>query len=691
MLKHAVTSSWIIPVGMGICAFLFLVGPAVLHPGNTDWIPAGDPAQAYLGWLFFRQAPWTLPPGSSPAYGMELATSIVFTDSNPLAALFFKLFSPLLPATFQYLGFWLLCCLVLQALFAWKLLTRLCGEDWIRIPATLLFLLAPPMLLRMTVHFCLAGHFLILAALYLYLTPQRPYRHTAWRLLLAAGTLIHAYLLAMTAAIRLADILRQDRHRPLRALCCGAVDLLVILSCAWFAGYFLVASGEDYGYGIFNLDMLALFNAQGWSSFLPKLPSSADYVESFVFPGSGALFLLVCAAVVLLVRRNAPQEEPWWRQHWPLLFVLCCMTLFALSNELRCGPWHVSFPLPAFMERIASIFRASGRMFWPVGYCLLLGGVAVLLHRCQRKTAVLLLVLAAGIQLADIQAGKRQLDASFRAPSLPVWDTRLAAELRTLPDRPALRVFGTTPRTYWLEAGYAAGMTGKSTDAVSLARLDNGQSRDLREKKNAMLRSGSYPADITGLLTPQAALLASATLSKADRLYAFDDKFLLVPGGAGNASARPPVPSDIVPAPPFGVTLKTSEGGAGVPCMASGWASPENWACWMDCREATLVIPLAKTAPSALLLDVFPLPLPERQQEVHVRINDCPAGPEIYRPTERTTLHVPLSAEMRRKAEAQGFLLVDIACPEAIRPHDYGIRDGRGYLSIALHSFTLVP
>jgi uncharacterized protein DUF6311 len=104
----------------GAVAFFALTRGAILDPGKTGWLLSHpDTATTFLGWHFFRQAPLVqLPFGANPAYGMEISTSVVFSDSIPLLAIVFKPFTGLLPPSFQYLGLWLLASFVLQAVLA---------------------------------------------------------------------------------------------------------------------------------------------------------------------------------------------------------------------------------------------------------------------------------------------------------------------------------------------------------------------------------------------------------------------------------------------------------------------------------------------------------------------------------------------------------------------------------------------
>ena len=104
-------------------AFLML-GALRIDPTSTLWLDQGDIAQHFLGWHFFRGEPWMLPPGASPRYGLDMGSSIVFTDSIPLLAFAFKAIRAVLPSHFQYAGLWMLFCFIAQGLCALLLIRR---------------------------------------------------------------------------------------------------------------------------------------------------------------------------------------------------------------------------------------------------------------------------------------------------------------------------------------------------------------------------------------------------------------------------------------------------------------------------------------------------------------------------------------------------------------------------------------
>mgnify|MGYP006286010095 CR=1 FL=1 len=131
-----------------ILAFLLIMGPYALIPTNIAWLSSGDPAQHYLGWAFYRHSPWTNPIGLNPDYGMDISSSIVYSDSIPLMAILLKPFSAWLPETFQYLGLWALLCFVLQGYFAYLLIGRMTKEPLLKILGAGFFIFAPAFLWR---------------------------------------------------------------------------------------------------------------------------------------------------------------------------------------------------------------------------------------------------------------------------------------------------------------------------------------------------------------------------------------------------------------------------------------------------------------------------------------------------------------------------------------------------------------
>ena len=55
-----------------------------------------DWGQHYLGWAYYRDADWSFPLGKMDNFYYPVGTNVGFTDSIPLLAFVFKIFSFLL-------------------------------------------------------------------------------------------------------------------------------------------------------------------------------------------------------------------------------------------------------------------------------------------------------------------------------------------------------------------------------------------------------------------------------------------------------------------------------------------------------------------------------------------------------------------------------------------------------------------
>src|SRR5437879_6782120 len=74
---------------LGVLFFSYMFDWKLVQPTYFEWLLRLDPATQFIGWHFFRYEPWHLPLGAALDYGIEMASSIVYTDSIPLFAIAF--------------------------------------------------------------------------------------------------------------------------------------------------------------------------------------------------------------------------------------------------------------------------------------------------------------------------------------------------------------------------------------------------------------------------------------------------------------------------------------------------------------------------------------------------------------------------------------------------------------------------
>jgi hypothetical protein len=93
LLQEKLSLSWsvfILGLIIGAVFFLGIYGHSRIIPWNDGWLMAGgDISQHYLGWRAYRASAWTFPFCLTDRLSYPITTSIMFTDSIPLWAVFF--------------------------------------------------------------------------------------------------------------------------------------------------------------------------------------------------------------------------------------------------------------------------------------------------------------------------------------------------------------------------------------------------------------------------------------------------------------------------------------------------------------------------------------------------------------------------------------------------------------------------
>ena len=397
---------------LGALVFVALYGVQVLNPASVDWIlnnPSPDPSQHYLGWAFFRQSPVHLPYiGANYSNIYPYRTSVLFTDSIPLLALLFKCLGPVLPARFQYFGWWGLACYALQGGFTQAILARLGGvrkeqtaRCWATVAGAGVLVLFPALTVRMFAHTALAANWLVLLAVWLWLksdgllpTTRRACLVWAGMGILCAG--IHLYYLPMVGIVLVGYAVR----RALQKRGVAAVVLPVVCFCA-AAGVELVALGAfasnfaGYSNGYLNgADLVNLV--------VPGLQASW---EQDVYIGLGAVAALVLAVVGLLVARlrGKVQFAAWCRRYGAWLaagaVVLVLDAVAAMGNTVTLGGHTLgTVPIPQLLMDFWAMFSSCARLAWLAGLLLALLAGGVVLRVWHGRAAVVLLAACALLQ-----------------------------------------------------------------------------------------------------------------------------------------------------------------------------------------------------------------------------------------------------------------------------------------------------
>ena len=409
----------IIPILIGIAAFLVVYGITPLDVTNDRWIIAGydeyDIVQHYLGWVGFRQSDWAFPLGFTPNIDVANGTIISFTDSIPWLAIIFKLFRGILPKTFQYLGLYALLCYILQSIAAFRIIHFKTKNITYSALGTLLFSFAPIMLERMMRHTALASHWFILFSILIWMKNREKYsvrNYVYYLILMLLSIGIHPYFLPMIAGFMTLSFI-EDIHR--KRYITGAFFIGNPL-LTYIAGRIIGVVGGDVGasrdgFGYYSMNINAPINPTSiggydWSSFMKIHPQTLGNYDGFNYLGAGIVIGIIITVILSLIFFDKKTISSYLKERILFILLLVCFTLFAISNVPTLnGRELFEVPLPSKILYLCGIFRASSRLFYPVYYCIYLFVILILYKlkdHLQTKYIYGIIIFIVLIQLYDL-------------------------------------------------------------------------------------------------------------------------------------------------------------------------------------------------------------------------------------------------------------------------------------------------
>jgi len=399
----------LLAMGLAVGYAVSLLGWRPLDARNTDWL-FGDTATYYIGWSLYRHDPHvTFPLAWTDRVGYPFGASIALFDAIPLVAVLLRPLGPILPDPLQYLGPYATLCFVLQAYFGFRLCQRLFPSHHVfSFLGSLFFLLSPPLTLRALGHTALMSQWTILAALDAYFREpgDRPARWLGrlWIVLaIAAG--LNPYIAVMCLLIVLAAVGRLAIERRCRwgqlAFSVAFTVGVFFASAALFG--LLVGGANAYapGYGMFSLNLNAPLNPMDHGSILlPALPVTHPFqYDAYCYLGLGTIALLVTG----LVLRPESLRLLTDRTQRSLVVLALVATALAVSTSVSFGSSTLfTVTLPAAIAPWLENLRASGRLFWPAYYLIVLAALAVTFRAwtASRRSVVVFVLLA--VQFVDL-------------------------------------------------------------------------------------------------------------------------------------------------------------------------------------------------------------------------------------------------------------------------------------------------
>jgi hypothetical protein len=453
-------------------------------------------------------------------------------------------------------------------------------------------------------------------------------------------------------------IFHQKKLSILKGALESATIFLVLFICLWQAGYFSVnaGSGAAGGYGTFRLNLLAPFDPRGWSYILHTIPMQIDFGNGFNYFGLGVLLATVFAIFAKVKKHASLPAIVAPREH---LFLYACfftLFLFAVSNTISIGLWKYTFTLPDAFLGFASLLRASGRMFWPVFYFLLLILIVYIVRGFSKKSAILILGVCCVIQIVDTSAGWRHIRKALNISSSiqetplknPAWN-EIGSQYQNLVRFPVHN----QGNDWQYFANYAA-INKMGTNSVFLARLDESRLIASDQKINLQLRSGPLDKNSLYVLdlwkTNPEPILFDPTV---DALLKLDGFTVLAPGWKTCKVCATLDPALEIPrfAPVIEISKqiyfsRDAEGRREF--LLDGWAPyGEAWGNWSEGTTASMLLPIPAGKPKSLKLQARAFVHEKHPKlDVEILINGVPQKKVSLTEFESNQIDIPLPASL---------------------------------------------
>lgn len=500
MKKYSTFKYQIFLIITSISFCFYLLGPNYISPLNSEWLFSGDLSTYQLGWQFFKLDEWRFPLGINPNYGIYLNGSVVFSDSIPLFAIFFKIFKNFLPSEFQYFSIWILVCVYLQLYFSFKIIYKITNDLLYSAISSLFFGIATIFIHRSGIHLSLFGQWIILSFFYVELLDKNKFYYKS--LLILLSTTIHFYFTIILLIIFFIEkIIDYFRNKKLikNILIQTLIVLFASLFLMYIIGYFSLNldDGLGWGYGYYNFNLNSFFNPVGqtniseviWSNFLAKREFQNGQIEGFSYLGlSGFIFLIIFVFNMFNKRNNIIYSNI-------KIFTICMIFLIlSTSNNIYFDQTSIiKIPLNNIFYGISSIIRASGRLIWPIYYLIFIVGIIFIYQNFQKKISLLIILILLLVQIVDISKGLnqyklgKQYDQKNNQISIKdkIWKdlSRNYDQIRLLEPQNQSKIYYLLSKTLFKEKFL-------KTDIVYLARANRQKTIDMKYKIVSLLDIG---------------------------------------------------------------------------------------------------------------------------------------------------------------------------------------------------------
>lgn len=262
-----------------------------------------------------------------------------------------------------------------------------------------------------------------------------------------------------------------------------------------------------------------MIDASGWSYVLKDIPRANPNNGGFNYLGLGVIILVVISIFAIMSKKV--RDLKIIKENVPLIIMCVGLTIFAISNKVAIGLFEFEYEIPDGLLSFANVFRASGRMFWPVLYLIMLVGIAIVVKGFSKRAAGLILGFVLLIQIVDTSSGWLPIRKKLMQEPRKVWDSTLVdnfweiaatryTKIRYIP------IENKSPE--WRNLAYFAATHKLETDAVYLARVGKTEIENAQTHSLEKLRNGNYDLDTLYILDDKSFNQALLSIDKKTTL-----------------------------------------------------------------------------------------------------------------------------------------------------------------------------
>jgi hypothetical protein len=405
-----------IPFFYGFAAFVFglaiafYIFPSDMLFDKWAWwaTERSDNPVGVVGYLYLAEDRWRWPLTQTNLLNPPAGINAFYTDLVPIAALIGKLIYGLTGNIHLYFGHWILLAYGMQTFLGWLILAQIGVNRFLALIGAALFIL--PSFVARAGHIGLISHWVVLLAILSYIRVVKlagRRESLLWAIALGSVASINPYLLAMCAAVFIAGIAEALRQQRVSASSAAiAIALLLSTSVVWAFALGIIGQGslpQDVGFGVYSMNLLSPVMPQSSSipGFADVLNPTGGQYEGFNYLGAGIISIgLISLVLYFDSAKKVVLTNPI------LAVILVGLTIYAVSDKIYLGQRYIIDlgyrNLPG-LSTLTSVFRSSGRFFWPVGYCVLTVFVAIIARRFSRPAAAAILLSAVFVQWLDMR------------------------------------------------------------------------------------------------------------------------------------------------------------------------------------------------------------------------------------------------------------------------------------------------